>query len=111
MCESPVSGMFWRNTGANDSTGAADLLCSLQRSLRFAIRHTSGKAPADLQFAASVKEYLGHVEQNWDDPRFQQMYVGAIKWAMGLAEADLTPRPLQVQSGNAQDDDLKSNPQ
>jgi hypothetical protein len=26
---------------------------------------------------------LGHVEQNWDDPRLQQMYVGAIKWAMG----------------------------
>jgi len=35
---------------------------------------------------------LGHVEQNWDDPRLQQMYVGAIKWAMGLVDADVTPR-------------------
>jgi uncharacterized protein len=46
---------------------------------------------------------LGHVEQNWDDPRFQQMYVGAIKWAMGLVDADVTPRPLPGQSINAQD--------
>ena len=36
---------------------------------------------------------LGHVEQNWDDPRMQKMYVEAIKWAMGLADADVTPRP------------------
>ena len=51
---------------------------------------------------------LGHVEQNWDDPRFQQMYVGAIKWAMGLVDADVTPRPLPGQSINAQDYRLKS---
>ena len=37
---------------------------------------------------------LGHVEQNWDDPRMQKMYVEAIKWAMGLVNADVTPRPL-----------------
>lgn len=43
---------------------------------------------------------LGHVEQNWDDPRLQQMYVGAIKWAMGLVDADVAPRPLPGQSAN-----------
>ena len=43
---------------------------------------------------------LGHVEQNWDDPRFQQMYVGAIKWAMGLVDADVAPRPLPARSAN-----------
>jgi type 1 glutamine amidotransferase len=43
---------------------------------------------------------LGHVEQNWDDPRMQKMYVEAIKWAMGLTDADVTPRPVTVQSGN-----------
>ena len=32
--------------------------------------------------------------QNWDDPRMQKMYVEAIKWAMGLVDADVTPRPL-----------------
>jgi type 1 glutamine amidotransferase len=44
---------------------------------------------------------LGHVEQNWDDPRFQKMYLEAIKWAMGLVDADVTPRPLPAQSGSA----------
>src|SRR6202162_4365001 len=43
---------------------------------------------------------LGHVEQNWDDPRLQKMYVEAVKWAMGLVEADVTPRPLTDQSSN-----------
>lgn len=37
---------------------------------------------------------LGHVPENWDDPRTQQMYLEAIKWAMRLTDADLTPRPL-----------------
>ena len=44
---------------------------------------------------------LGHVEENWDDPRLQKMYLEAIKWAVGLANADVTPRPLPIQSGRA----------
>jgi len=44
---------------------------------------------------------LGHVEQNWDDPRLQKMYLEAIKWAMSLVNADVTPRPLAAQSGRA----------
>jgi len=36
---------------------------------------------------------LGHVTQNWDKPEFQQMYTDAIKWALGLVDADGTPRP------------------
>lgn len=36
---------------------------------------------------------LGHVEENWDRSDFQQMYAGAIKWALGLVDADVTPRP------------------
>jgi len=36
---------------------------------------------------------LGHVEENWDRPEMQAMYVGAIKWAMGLVDADVTPSP------------------
>jgi type 1 glutamine amidotransferase len=53
---------------------------------------------------------LGHVEQNWDDPRLQAMYVGAIKWAMGLVDADLTPRPLPRDAADAQNHRLKSRP-
>lgn len=37
---------------------------------------------------------LGHVEANWDQPEFQQMMTEAIKWAMGLQNADVTSRPL-----------------
>jgi len=43
---------------------------------------------------------LGHVSENWDNPKFQQMYVEAIKWALGLIDADVTPRPApQQESG------------
>jgi len=45
---------------------------------------------------------LGHVEQNWDDPRIQKMYVEAIKWTMGLVGADVTPRPLPKQAAMGQ---------
>lgn len=37
---------------------------------------------------------LGHVPENWDDPRLQTMYAEAIQWALGLIPADPTPRPL-----------------
>ncbi len=40
---------------------------------------------------------LGHVSGNWDDPKFQKMYVEAIKWALGLVDADVTPRPAPQQ--------------
>jgi type 1 glutamine amidotransferase len=37
---------------------------------------------------------LGHPKENWDDPRLQEMYTEAIKWATGLVDADVTSRPL-----------------
>lgn len=37
---------------------------------------------------------LGHVLENWDDPSLQKMYTEAIKWALGLIDADASPRPL-----------------
>jgi type 1 glutamine amidotransferase len=37
---------------------------------------------------------LGHVEQNWDDPRFQKMMVEAVRWSMGMVDADVSSRPL-----------------
>jgi len=37
---------------------------------------------------------LGHVQANWDKLEFQQMMTEAIKWAMGLQNADVTSRPL-----------------
>jgi type 1 glutamine amidotransferase len=44
---------------------------------------------------------LGHPEENWDDPRLQQMYVEAIKWAMGLVDADIAPSQLPVSTGSS----------
>jgi type 1 glutamine amidotransferase len=40
---------------------------------------------------------LGHPVENWDRPDLQKMYVEAIKWAMKLEDADVTPRPLGQQ--------------
>jgi type 1 glutamine amidotransferase len=37
---------------------------------------------------------LGHVPENWDNPAMQEMYAGAIKWALGLVNAEVTPRGL-----------------
>lgn len=37
---------------------------------------------------------LGHVKENWDNPQLQTMYAEAIKWATGMLDADLAPRPL-----------------
>jgi uncharacterized protein len=37
---------------------------------------------------------LGHVETNWDKPEMQKMFVEAIKWSMGLVDADVKPRQL-----------------
>jgi uncharacterized protein len=51
---------------------------------------------------------LGHVEQNWDDPRLQQMYVGAIKWAIGLVDADVAPRALPGQTAGPGNYERKS---
>jgi len=36
---------------------------------------------------------LGHVEENWDNPQFQKMYTEAIKWALGLVDANIAPQP------------------
>lgn len=36
---------------------------------------------------------LGHREQSWDRREVQIMYTEAIKWALRLTDADVTPRP------------------
>ena len=36
---------------------------------------------------------LGHVKDNWDQPEFQTMLTEAIRWATGMINADVTPRP------------------
>ena len=58
----------------------------------------------DRDFAVTwVKKYgkgrvfystLGHPKENWDDLRLQEMYIGAIKWALGLVDAEVTSQPM-----------------
>lgn len=37
---------------------------------------------------------LGHREESWDRKDVQKMYLEAIKWALGLTQADITPHAL-----------------
>ena len=36
---------------------------------------------------------FGHTDEQWDNPDMQKMWLGAIKWAMGLVPGDAHPRP------------------
>jgi len=38
---------------------------------------------------------FGHTEESWDNRAMQTMWLEAIKWAMGMTDADVTPRPLK----------------
>ena len=42
---------------------------------------------------------LGHPPENWDRPDMRAMYTGSHRWALGLVDADVTPRPLEAGSG------------
>ncbi len=37
---------------------------------------------------------LNHEIDSWDNPILQTMYLEALKWAMGMTDADVTPRPM-----------------
>lgn len=37
---------------------------------------------------------FGHDAKTWDDPDVYRMFYEAIKWSLGLTEADITPRPM-----------------
>ena len=36
---------------------------------------------------------FGHIDTSLDDSRLQEIYTGGIRWALGLVDADITPRP------------------
>ncbi len=37
---------------------------------------------------------FGHETELWDQPAIQTMWLEAIKWSLGLTNADITPRPM-----------------
>ncbi len=70
----------------------------------------SSVKPGDSYALAYAKMYgkgrvfyssLGHAPATWDDPRVQAMYFGAIKWALGLVDADITPNQTPPASAPA----------
>jgi type 1 glutamine amidotransferase len=38
---------------------------------------------------------LGHASSTWDNPDVYHMYFEALKWSLGLGDADVAPRPLK----------------
>ena len=36
---------------------------------------------------------LGHRQDMWENPKYQQHLIGAVRWGLGLEEADVTPNP------------------
>ena len=38
---------------------------------------------------------LGHAPATWDNPDVYHMYFEALKWSLGLTDADVSPRPLK----------------
>ena len=42
---------------------------------------------------------MGHREDVWTNPKFQQVLLGGIAWALRNAEADVTPNIAQVTPG------------
>jgi hypothetical protein len=67
-----------------------------------AIHNTSGDFPL-----AWAKMYgkgrvfyssLGHDAKTWDNPDVYHMYFEALRWALGMTDADITPRPFPGKS-------------
>ena len=42
---------------------------------------------------------MGHREDVWTNPKFQQVLLGGIAWSLGKAEADVTPNMAEVTPG------------
>jgi len=38
---------------------------------------------------------FGHAAATWDNPDISRMYFEALKWSLGLTDADVTPRPMK----------------
>src|SRR5437773_5120338 len=45
---------------------------------------------------------LGHDAKTWDNPDVYRMYFEAIKWALGMTDADITPRSMAAAPGAQQ---------
>jgi uncharacterized protein len=44
---------------------------------------------------------FAHAEKTWDDPDIYHMYFEAMRWALGMTDADVTPRPYPATTAPA----------
>ena len=82
---------------------------------RVLLRLDTSKLPANQQFHRTDGDFplvwakmygngrvfysaLGHDAKTWDNPDVYHMYYEAIRWALKLSDADVTPRPLPAAS-------------
>jgi uncharacterized protein len=62
----------------------------------------AGDAPYPLTWAKTYGKgrvfysALGHDAATWDNPNIDRMWFEAIKWALGLTDADVAPRPVSA---------------
>jgi uncharacterized protein len=68
------------------------------------LHRTDGDFPV-----AWVKQYgkgrvfystFGHADDSWDNPTIQEMYLQAIRWALGLVDYSPRPHPLPIATSN-----------
>jgi hypothetical protein len=45
---------------------------------------------------------LGHDASTWDDPNIERMWFNAVEWALGLKDADVTPKPVSTGTPDAE---------
>ena len=65
-----------------------------------------GIVPADAPYPLAWSKMYGkgrvfyatfaHADATWDDPRVQDLYLNAIKWALGMVDGDTTPNMSPV---------------
>lgn len=46
---------------------------------------------------------LGHARETWDIPDIQRIYFEALRWSLGLEEAEVTSHPMREVGGSAAD--------
>ena len=56
-------------------------------------RHLDARGFNDVEL--TVYSAFGHAAATWDNPDVYRMYFEALKWSLGLTDADVTPRPLK----------------
>ena len=95
---SPTSSTRRRNTRATRSACCCGSTCRRCRPTPRCIAPTAtfrSPGPRATARGGSSTRRWGTPSATWDNPDVYHMYFEALKWSLGLSDADLTPRPLR----------------